>query len=83
MHGTGSDFIEKLFADTPLLGSRILSEKDLDILYQKSRKFVGQLLSNPSAKPSLKVEMQIALAVINYAKGWDTEDESGFWRCDP
>ena len=80
MHGTGSDFIEKLFADTPLLGSRILSEKDLDILYQKSRKFVGQLLSNPSAKPSLKVEMQIALAVINYAKGWDTEDESGFWR---
>ena len=80
LHGTGSDFIEKLFADTPLLGSRILSEKNLGILYQNSRKYVSQLLSNPSAKPSLKVEMQIALAVINYAKGWDTEDESGFWK---
>lgn len=79
-HGIGSDFIEKLFSDTPLLGSRILSEKNLDVLYQNSRKYVGQLLSNSSLKPSLKAEMQIALAVINYAKGWDTEDESGFWR---
>lgn len=79
-HGTGTDFIEKLYSDTPLLGSRILSEKNLDVLYQNSRKYVGQLLSNPSAKPSLKVEMQITLAVINYAKGWDTEDETGFWR---
>lgn len=80
IHGTGTNYIEKLFADTPLLGSRILSEKNLDILYQYSRKYVGQLLISQSGKPNPKVEMQIALAVINYAKGWDTEDESGFWK---
>ena len=80
IHETGTDYIEKLFADTPLLGSRILSEKQLDILYQNSKKYVGQLLNSSSVKPSPKVEMQIALAVINYAKGWDTEGESRFWR---
>ena len=74
------DFVEKLFAGTPLLGSRIISQKNLETLYQNSRKFIGQLLNNSHVKPSLKAEMQIALAVINYAKGWDTEDESGFWR---
>lgn len=80
IHGTGTDYIERLFADTPLLGSRILSEKNLETLYQNSRKYVGQLLNNSSIKPNLKAEMQIALAVINYAKGWDSEGESGFWR---
>lgn len=80
VYGTGTDFIEKLYADTPLLGSRILSEKTLEILYKNSRKYIGQLLNNSFVKPNLKVEMQIALAVINYAKSWDTEDESGFWK---
>ena len=80
VHGSGTNYIEKLFADTPLLGSRILSEKNLEILYQNSRKYVDKLLKNSSLKPNLNAEMQITLAVINYAKGWDTENESGFWR---
>lgn len=79
-HGTGSGFLEELYASTPLLGSRILSQKDLDILYQNSRKWIKYLLSKPSARADLNAQMQITLAVINYAKGWDTEDESGFWR---
>lgn len=73
-------FVEKLFAETPLLGSRLISEKNLKIIYQNSKKFIGQLLNNSYVKANLKVEMQITLAVINYAKGWDTEDESGFWK---
>lgn len=80
VHKTGTDYIERLFADTPLLGSRILSKKNLDVLYQNSRKYIRQLLNDSHVKPNLKAEMQIALAVINYAKGWDMEDESGFWR---
>lgn len=78
--GTGTDFVEKIFADSPLLGSKILSESNKERLNQNSRKYVDQLLGNSGIKPSLKVEMQIALAVINYAKDWNTEDESGFWR---
>ena len=73
-------FVEKLFAETPLLGSRLLSEKNLEKLYQNSKKYIGQLLNNANVKANLKAEMQITLAVIHYAKGWDTEDESGFWR---
>ena len=79
-YSTGSDYLEKMYASTPLLGSRILSQKNLDTLNRNSRKLIEYYLNNPSAKPDLKSEMQITLAVINYAKDWDTEDESGFWR---
>lgn len=80
IYDTGADDIEKLYAGSPLLGSVILSKKSLDILNKNSKKYIGQLLNNSSVKLDLKEEMQIALAVINYAKGWDAEDESGFWR---
>ncbi len=80
IYDTGADYIEKLYAGSPLLGSVILSEKNLYNLNKNSKNYIGQLLNNSSGKLKLKAEMQIALAVINYAKGWDTEDESGFWR---
>lgn len=80
IYDTGEDYIERLYAASPLLGSAILSEKNLDILNRNSKKYIGQLLNNSSVKLSLKAEMQIALAVIHYAKHWDTEDEAGFWR---
>ena len=76
----GTDDVDRIFAEYPLLGSKIISQKKLDILYQNSRKYIGQFLNNSYVKPDLKKEMQITLAVINYAKEWDTEDESGFWR---
>ncbi len=79
-YGTGTDYIGTIFSDTPLLGSKILSEKNLEILYRNSREFVRKLLDTSSEKPNLKAEMQITLAVINYAKGWDTGDESSFWK---
>lgn len=77
---TSTDYIERLYAGAPLLGSVVLSEKNLDVLNKNSKKYIGQLLNNSDVKPNLKAEMQIALAVINYAKSWDTEDEAGFWR---
>ncbi len=73
-------YVEKLYAETPLLGSRIISQKNIDIINKNSRNFLIKLLNDPGAKPSLKAEMQITLAVINYAKAWDTEDEAGFWK---
>ena len=80
VYGTGSDYIEKVFANAPLLGSHILSQKNLEVLNQNSRKYIEKLLQESNLKPRLKAAMQITLSVINYAKGWDTEDESGFWR---
>ena len=79
-YGTGRNYIEKIFADNPLLGSVILSDKNRDILNENSKKYVSQLLNAATGKRPLKVEMFIALAVINYAKGWDTSDEAGFWK---
>lgn len=79
-YDTGTDYVGKIFAEYPLLGSKIISQKNLDVLYQKTRKYIDQLLNNSYVKPNLKAEMQITLAVINYAKDWDTEEESGFWR---
>ncbi len=80
VYANEGNYIEKLYAETPLLGSRIISQKNIEIINQNSRKLLVKILNNPGSKPSLSAEMQIALAVINYAKGWDTEDESGFWR---
>ena len=79
-YDTGADYVSRIFAEYPLIGSKIISQKNLDILYQNSRKYIGQLLNKSDVKLCLKAEMQITLAVINYAKEWDTEDESGFWR---
>lgn len=75
---TGTDYIEKVYAKFPLLGSAILSEKNIDILNKNSKVYIGRLLNHLHIEP--EDEMQVALAVINYAKGWNTEDESGFWR---
>lgn len=77
---SSDNYVEKVFAETPLLGSRIISKKNIDILNRNSRKYISRFLSDSHVKPNLKDEMQITLAVINFAKGWNTEDESGFWR---
>lgn len=72
--------LERIYASYPLLGSCLLKEETLQAIYQKSRDYVGRLLNNADYKPSLKLEMYITLAVINYAKGWDTDNESAFWK---
>ena len=79
-YGTGTDYIEKVFANSPLLGSHIITKNNLEILNLNSRKYIDKFLQKSNLKPNLKAEMLITLAVINYAKGWDTEDETGFWR---
>lgn len=75
-----TDYIERIYAKSPLLGSILISPQNIDVLNRNSRKYIGQLLNNSHVKPNMQQEMQITLAVINYAKGWDTEDESGFWK---
>ena len=80
IYNSDDDYIAKIYAENPLLGSKLLSRKNLDNLYSNSRRYIDYYLANPNEKLSLKAEIQIALAVINYAKEWDLDDESGFWK---
>lgn len=74
------DPTERLFAANPLLGNEILSEKRKENLYTITKKYIDQKLREPRIEFPLRAKMQIALAVITYAKEWDTGDESGFWK---
>ncbi len=73
-------FVEKVFARNPLLGNEIISEKNLQALYANSKNFIDQKVRDCSIQLQLAHDMQITLAVINYAKNWVSEDDSGFWR---
>ena len=74
------DWIDRLFAEMPLLGNAILSEDKQDELYTSAKECVDKRLNDIHVNLSLQEEMVIALAVINYAKNWDVGDESGFWK---
>ena len=78
-YDASKDFIHYTYSRYPLIGSRIISQKNLDTINRNSRLLIQRSL-NSAYHLSLQEEMQIALAVINYAKTWDTGDESGFWK---
>ena len=75
-----TDPTEKTFAKNPLLGNEILSEKRKESLYTITKKYINQRLRDPRIEFPLRAKMQITLAVISYAKEWDSGDESGFWK---
>ena len=74
---------EKIFANNPLIGNYVFSEKNLRAINSNAKKYVDQMVSDPGVFKSpnaLKAEMQVTLAVINYAKNWASEEESSFWN---
>ena len=73
-------FEDKLFAAYPLIGSRILKPETLDTLNSNARNYIDRVLREPSTKLSLRTEMQLTLALINYAKNWHIEENSNFWN---
>ena len=74
------DWLDRLYAENPLIGNKIISEKTKERLFSITKGYIDQRLRNPLTKFNLKVQMQITLAIITYAKEWDTGDESGFWH---
>ena len=68
----GDTFIEKVFANNPLLGNYIFSEQNLTKLHNKAKKIIDTLVSTIGYKLSKEQKMTVALSVINYAKNWDT-----------
>ena len=73
------NFVEKIFSQNPLLGNALLSPSELDFVYQSSRDYLNNLLSASKKKTNLNDDMILSLAIINYAKEWDSVGESGFW----
>ncbi len=72
-------YIDDTFACNPLIGSRILDQKTQETLNTNAEKYIEFLLKNPQTRLSLQAEMQITLALINYAKDWNNEENSNFW----
>ena len=73
-------FEEKLFARFPLLGGAILSQDTLDKLNDSARKSIDRVLTSPSYRLSSVEEMRITVAMLNHAKGWNSEENSEFWK---
>ncbi len=74
-----SNNIHYIFNHYPLLGSYIFKENELKKLYIKSSKILEDKRKDNSYHLSSLDKMCVALAVINYCKEWDSEDETGFW----
>jgi len=74
------DWLERIYSESPLIGNMLILKKEEEELLSIAKNQIDQRLNYLVSKFDLKTEMQIALAVIIYAKDWDTGDESGFWR---
>lgn len=72
--------VEKTFAENPLLGNEILSEECKENLYTITKRYIDERLRDPRKEFPLREKMEITLAVITYAKEWDSKDETGFWK---
>lgn len=72
--------VQKIFAENPLLGSRILDDSFKSKLYEYTRNYLDKCNKDSQIKLPIEAKMQITLAVINYTKDWDTSDESQYWK---
>lgn len=73
-------FEERVFAEYPLLGSKIIKPETLETLNKNARKYIDEVLHNPWTILKLRAEMQITLALINNAKKWKSEESGQFWK---
>ena len=73
-------FEEKVFANYPLIGSKILKPEILAKLNENTKKYIDTVLRNPMEKFTLRAEMRITLALINNAKSWKSEENGNFWN---
>ena len=74
------DWIDRVFAENPLIGNKNLSEKTKENLYTITKGYIDRRLQDSQSELSLKAKMEITLAIITFAKEWDIGDESGFWK---
>jgi hypothetical protein len=80
IQNSNGSFVEKIFARYPLLGSYMISSKNLEILDQSVKNIIESVLKEPKLKLSLLAEMKIMLLIVNYAKDWNNEETGEFWK---
>lgn len=75
--------IERIYANHPILGNYVFSDSNLQSLYSNAKQYIDRLVRDSNYFGSsniIKAEMQVTLAVINYAKNWTSSEESSFWN---
>ena len=80
--GKNAGLIEKIYANNPLLGNYVFSEKNLEVINKNAKIYVDQFVDDPAcfnSTDAIKAEMQVTLAIINYAKNWENGMEDAFW----
>ncbi|SDB07137.1 hypothetical protein SAMN02910298_00224 [Pseudobutyrivibrio sp. YE44] len=73
IHDAKDDFIERIFAENPLLGNYIFSEKNLAVLNNKAKNIIDKIICSRRTEITERDKQILALSVINYAKKWDTD----------
>lgn len=73
-------FEKKVFAQYPLIGSRIIKPETLEKLNRNTRSYIDTVLRQPFTQLSARAEMQITLTLINHAKNWKNEENPNFWN---
>ena len=71
--------MDKIFAQNPLLGNKLLSVKVREQLHTFMIKCVDVFLNKDLQELSIRHKQQITMAVIGLAKEWDNQDEASFW----
>lgn len=71
---------EKVFAQYPLIGSRIIPKETITKLNKNVCNYIDKVLKNPDLELPLRAQMQISIVVINYAKDWDGQESGKFWE---
>lgn len=74
--------IDKIYAKYPLIGNYVFSEKNLEKLNTNAKGYLDKLIDDSGyfkAENIISAELQITLAVINYAKKWVSEEDASFW----
>lgn len=70
---------DDVFSGCPLIGSKIINAKTLDKLNISAGKSIDTVLEQPATKLTFEAKKEIALALINHAKGWDGAENTDFW----
>ena len=72
-------YIDRLFAKNPLLGNAIINEENIEKINQYARK---RLICTYDGGEECSAEdaLYITLAAVNFAKNWDSSDESKFTK---
>lgn len=76
----GYKYVDKIYAVYPLLGNCVIKKETLQKINSMAKRCLDFAVDMPSKELSNDAHMFITLATINYAKHWNSSDESKFTK---